>query len=119
MLTHTTHRFALTIFACIGIFSTESAWSAEKTIADELAAIVQVADTQMKEGAAGLADLLKVQIAVNFAEYKIEEISKDDLRKKNTPLEKKLISLTRASYQQKEMSTGDVLATIDFISDHR
>lgn len=73
----------------------------------------------MKEGTAGLADLLKVQIAVNFAKYKIEEISKDDLRKKNTPLEKKLISLTRASYQQKEMSTGDVLATIDFISDHR
>ena len=119
MITHTTHRFALTIFACIGIFSTESAWSEEKTIADELAAIVQVADTQMKEGTAELADLLKVQIATNFAKYKIDEISKEDLRKKNAPLEKKLISLTRAVYQQKGISTADVLAAIDFISNHR
>jgi len=73
----------------------------------------------LKEGTAGLAELLKVQIAVNFAKYKIEEISKDDLKKKNAPLEKKLISLTRAAYQQKEMSTDDVLATIDFIFKHR
>ncbi|MEO1825976.1 MAG: hypothetical protein ABGZ31_09710 [Roseibacillus sp.] len=119
MITRTTHRFVLTVFACIGMFSTESAWSAEKTIADELAAIVQVADTQMKEGTAGLADLLKVQIAVNFAKYKIEEISKDELRKKNASLEKRLISLTRAAYQQKEISTDDMLAMIDFITGHR
>ncbi len=119
MLTHANHRLALTIFSCIGIFLSGSARSAEKTIADELDAIVQVADSRMKEGTAGLADPLKVQIAVNFAKYKIEEISKDDLRKTNTPLEKKLIALTRAAYQQKEMSTEVLLATIDFISNHR
>lgn len=66
-----------------------------------------------------IADLLKIQIGVNFAKYKIEEISKDELRKKNASLEKRLISLTRAAYQQKEISTDDVLAIIDFITDHR
>ncbi|MGB1128399.1 MAG: hypothetical protein ACPG4K_00015 [Haloferula sp.] len=119
MLTHTIHRFALTIYSCIGILLTESVRSEEQPIADELDAIVQVADARMKEGTAGLADLLKVQIATNFAKYKIEEISKDDLRKKNAPLEKKLTALARAAYQQKLMSTNDVLATIDFISNHR
>lgn len=119
-LTHnSTQRFTLAILACIGMFLAPNPCSAEKTIADELDAIVKVTDTRTKEGTAGLADLLKVQIAVNFAKYKMDEISRDDLTEKNAPLEKKLISLTRAAYQQKQMSTDDVLATIDFISQHR
>jgi len=119
MLIHITRRFALTTFACIGMFSTEAAWSAEKTIFEELAAIVQVADAQVAEGTAELVDLRKVEIAVNFAKYKMEEIAKDELRKKNAPTEKKLLSITRSAYQQKRMSTAGVLASIDFISNHR
>ena len=107
------------ILVFIGMITIEVAHSAEKTVAGELAAIVPVADTQVKEGSASLEDFLKVQIAVNFAQYKVEEISKDDLKRLNEPLEKRLIYSARVAYQRKQISVNELLATIDFISNHR
>ena len=107
------------ILVCIGMLTAESARSAEKTVAGELAAIVPVADTRLKEGTASLEDFLRVQIAVNFAKYKVEEISKDDLKRLNEPIEKRLIYSARVAYQRKQITSDELLATIDFISNHR
>lgn len=113
------HRFALPGISCLALLLTAPARSAEKTIAGELDAVVEVAEQRMKEGTASMVDLLKVRIAANFARYKAEAISSDELRKRNAPLEIQLMSMTRAMYQQKEVSTDDLVATIDFIAAHR
>lgn len=113
------HRFALPGISCLALLLTAPARSAEKTIAGELDAVVEVAEQRMKEGTASMVDLLKVRIAANFARYKAEAISSDEWRKRNAPLEIQLMSMTRALYQQKEVSTDDLVATIDFIAAHR
>ncbi|MCH7224782.1 hypothetical protein [Haloferula sp. A504] len=115
----TSHRFALLGFSCLSLVLTGPARSADKTIAGELDAVVEVAEQRMKEGAASMVDLLKVRIAANFARYGVKAISKDELRKRNAPLEIELISMARALYQHGEMSTDELLAAIDFISRHR
>ena len=119
MMTPKIKRIRPIIVVCIGMFITDAARSAENTVVDDLAAIVKAADAHLKEGSAGIDDFLKIQIAVNYAKYRVEEISKEDLKRLNDPLEKRLISLARADYQKRRISSNEVLATIDFISNHR
>jgi len=92
---------------------------ARETLTAELSSVVEVAETRMKEGSAGSADLLKTQIAVNFAKYKLGELSEAELRKTNDPLEKKLIWLTRSKYALKDIDTDEMIAVIDFVVAHR
>lgn len=92
---------------------------ARGTLTEELAGVAETADARMKEGTATMADLLKVQIAVNFATHKLGELTKAELRERNDPLEKKLIGITRSRYALRDISTEQMIATVDFVVAHR
>jgi len=92
---------------------------ARETLTEELAGVAETADARMKEGTATAADLLRVQIAVNFAKHKLGELTAAELRERDDPLEKKLIWLTRSLYALKEISTEEMVATVDFVVAHR
>jgi|GEM_PF-2774734 len=115
---------AIAIFGAINMatgqpLETKVGPKARGTLTEELAGVAETADARMKEGTATMADLLKVQIAVNFATHKLGELTEAELRERNDPLEKKLIGITRSLYALRDISTEQIIATVDFVVAHR
>ena len=115
---------AIAIFGAINMatgqpLETKVGPKARGTLTEELAGVAETADARMKEGTATMADLLKVQIAVNFATHKLGELTEAELRERNDPLEKKLIGITRSFYALRDISTEQIIATVDFVVAHR
>ena len=92
---------------------------ARETLTAELDGTVEIAQDRMEEGTASHTQLLKAKIAVNFAQYKIGKLSGAQLREKNAPLEKDLIHSARSACAVKLISVDEMIALIDFVSDHR
>jgi len=92
---------------------------ARETLSAELDGAVEIAQARMEEGTASLTQLLKTKIAVNFAQYKIGKLSEAQLREKNAPLEKRLIHSARSDFAMKSISVDEMIALIDFVSNHR